>query len=152
MMGTCKARYILGQRLAGEAVTRAVSLGDIPRAKTLICVDCGDNATEYDHRDYNKPLDIVPTCRSCNGQRGAGKRLSNIPNKYKKRLELIDEMLRVREEKRIEREALIFLSNKNERIANSEPSVFECVIELCRVINIKPEEWIQKQLEIARLK
>ena len=40
------------------------------KASCYKCVDCGANATDYDHRDYNKPLDVEPVCRSCNIRRG----------------------------------------------------------------------------------
>lgn len=44
--------------------------GLIPKAKERICVDCGDKAHDYDHRDYTEPLNVVPVCRSCNILRG----------------------------------------------------------------------------------
>ena len=34
------------------------------------CVDCGEPAEMYDHRNYYKPLEVEPVCRSCNSQRG----------------------------------------------------------------------------------
>ncbi|MCP1121595.1 hypothetical protein, partial [Robbsia andropogonis] len=54
-------------------VSQAVSYGFLPRAKDCVCVDCGLPARHYDHRDYNKPLDVEPVCVSCNLQRGAAK-------------------------------------------------------------------------------
>lgn len=54
-------------------VYKAVRTNKIPSPKTLICVDCGNDASEYDHRDYNKPLEVSPVCRSCNAFRGRGK-------------------------------------------------------------------------------
>lgn len=57
---------------AHVAVKRAVDRGDIPPACTLTCVDCGKPAEHYDHRDYAKPLDVEPTCRTCNYRRGPG--------------------------------------------------------------------------------
>lgn len=42
------------------------------------CVDCGNGATEYEHRDYNKPLAVEPVCRTCNHRRG-----SAIPKRWK---------------------------------------------------------------------
>lgn len=53
-----------------SAVAKAVRLGEIPPAKTLMCVDCGKPASDYDHRRYLEPLFVVPTCRSCNLKRG----------------------------------------------------------------------------------
>ena len=36
----------------------------------VACVDCGKRATDYDHRSYARPLDVVPVCRRCNDARG----------------------------------------------------------------------------------
>lgn len=36
------------------------------------CADCGVRAEVYDHRDYLRPLDVEPVCRSCNKKRGPG--------------------------------------------------------------------------------
>jgi len=59
-----------GQRLAIRAVNAAVRKGLLPKPTTLTCVDCGKQAREYDHRDYNKPLEVQPVCRGCNKRRG----------------------------------------------------------------------------------
>jgi hypothetical protein len=50
----------------------AVRYGFLPNPSTMTCADCGRPAECYDHRDYNKPLDVDPVCISCNSQRGAG--------------------------------------------------------------------------------
>lgn len=62
-----------GKREARAAVGRAVANGQLPRASTLKCADCGGQARDYDHRDYSRPLDVEPVCRSCNKLRGPGK-------------------------------------------------------------------------------
>ena len=59
-----------GQAQAASKVNRAVKKGILPHISTLICVDCGKTAQCYEHRDYNKPLEVVPTCKSCNTRRG----------------------------------------------------------------------------------
>lgn len=59
-----------GGTAAHSAVQAAIARGDLPPAKTLVCVDCGDTARDYDHRDYGKPLQVEPVCRSCNRRRG----------------------------------------------------------------------------------
>lgn len=59
----CRAHFV---------VKYHVRVGRIPAARHLACVDCGKPATDYDHRDYTKPLEIEPTCRSCNLLRGPG--------------------------------------------------------------------------------
>jgi hypothetical protein len=52
-------------------VQKAVKKGILPNVKTLMCVDCGKFGQCYDHRDYNKPLDVVPVCKKCNYRRGS---------------------------------------------------------------------------------
>lgn len=65
-----KANLRNGAAKAYSAVARAIASGILPRAKELKCVDCGAQARDYDHRDYNKPLDVQPVCRRCNKLRG----------------------------------------------------------------------------------
>ena len=55
---------------ASALVMRAIKLGDLPSLGGVLCFDCGAPATDYDHRDYTKPLDVDPVCRSCNCLRG----------------------------------------------------------------------------------
>lgn len=53
----------------------AILAGKVPRLWGRQCVDCGDDATVYEHRDYSRPLDVQPVCRGCNTKRGpAGRR------------------------------------------------------------------------------
>lgn len=59
-----------GAIAATAEVAHAIRRGELPKVSTLSCVDCGKPATDYDHRDYNKPLDVQPVCRSCNKLRG----------------------------------------------------------------------------------
>ena len=56
--------------LVEYAVTRAIRRGDLKPAKECVCVDCGRQAKHYDHRDYNKPLEVEPVCAKCNHARG----------------------------------------------------------------------------------
>jgi hypothetical protein len=65
-----KARPL--QRRAIARVRYAVATGRIRPARDHSCVDCGEPAKHYDHRDYTKPLDVDPVCVSCNRRRGAG--------------------------------------------------------------------------------
>lgn len=67
-----KARPIFNRRqtAAIRVVSAMVKGGFMPRASTLMCVDCGTNAQVYDHRDYDKPLEVEPVCRKCNARRG----------------------------------------------------------------------------------
>lgn len=52
------------------AVSGAIRRGTLPPLAGLACVDCGKPARVYEHRDYSRPLDVEPTCYSCNGLRG----------------------------------------------------------------------------------
>jgi len=72
-----------GARKAIALVNQAVKKGFLPLVKTLNCVDCNRPGECYDHRDYNKPLDVVPVCRKCNFRRG-----SAIPLKKNVALEM----------------------------------------------------------------
>lgn len=60
------------QKRAINRVSYAVKTGALPslRKNEIACVDCGKRATDYDHRDYSKPLDVAPVCRKCNDTRG----------------------------------------------------------------------------------
>jgi len=51
---------------AHRLVGAAIRLGFLLPVSACRCVDCGAQATDYDHRDYNKPLEVDPVCRSCN--------------------------------------------------------------------------------------
>jgi len=51
-------------------IKHAVDDGFLPNPKKLICVDCGDKATEYDHRNYDYPLSVEAVCHKCNCKRG----------------------------------------------------------------------------------
>ena len=53
-----------------NAIRARVVRGDLERPTTLLCADCGKQAREYDHRNYLRPFEVVPVCRSCNLKRG----------------------------------------------------------------------------------
>lgn len=40
------------------------------KAEHVPCADCGKRSACYDHRDYNRLLDVEPVCTSCNIRRG----------------------------------------------------------------------------------
>ena len=63
---------VTGKNRAGLAVHKAKDRGELPHLMCgdIPCVDCGAPARDYDHRDYNKPLDVEPVCRRCNILRG----------------------------------------------------------------------------------
>lgn len=60
------------QARSHSMVSAAVKKGLLPNLRTgeYACSDCGGVALEYDHRDYGRPFDVDPVCRSCNKQRG----------------------------------------------------------------------------------
>lgn len=58
---------------AHQMVACAVRYGYLLPARECACVDCGAPAVGYDHRDYNKPLDVEPVCAGCNVRRGPAK-------------------------------------------------------------------------------
>jgi hypothetical protein len=66
-----RIREVSGAGEAYRIVSRAVRHGEIPPARQLACADCGAQALHYDHRDYGRPLDVQPVCRSCNYRRGS---------------------------------------------------------------------------------
>jgi hypothetical protein len=55
---------------AHYTVAREIRLGHLAHPRLSPCADCGGVATEYDHRDYTKPLKVDPVCRGCNARRG----------------------------------------------------------------------------------
>lgn len=60
--------------LALRYVKVGIELGVLPKLNgTVRCVDCGDVATDYEHRDYFRPLDVEPVCHGCNVRRGSAK-------------------------------------------------------------------------------
>lgn len=69
-----KRRYDQRKAIAGRAhfeVAKAVRAGALAHPSKLHCSDCGRPAAQYDHRDYTKPLNVAPVCRSCNVMRGS---------------------------------------------------------------------------------
>lgn len=61
----------LARRVSAIAVAKAKKGGVLPILDGSIpCVDCGRPAAVYDHRDYDRPLDVEPVCRPCNSRRG----------------------------------------------------------------------------------
>lgn len=59
-----------GAGLCQREVSKAIRRGELTRAAEHRCVDCGKQARDWDHRDYNKPLDVEPVCHRCNILRG----------------------------------------------------------------------------------
>jgi hypothetical protein len=56
---------------AYSLVAKAIHEGELPKLDGSIpCADCGQPATNYEHRDYSKPLEVEPVCSKCNHSRG----------------------------------------------------------------------------------
>lgn len=66
-------RWLSGAQQAHSAVGKAIRKGQLKPPQSLDCADCGKTAEQYDHRDYGRPLDVEPVCRSCNFKRGPAK-------------------------------------------------------------------------------
>lgn len=67
------SRHVLMSRAraaAGQAVKTAIKRGELQPAFERACADCAKPAALYDHRDYTRPLEVEPVCRSCNVMRG----------------------------------------------------------------------------------
>ena len=70
--GNCTNSPISKSSASHRITKLAVLAGILPTLDGSIqCSDCDEPATEYDHRDYMKPLDVAPVCRSCNCVRGS---------------------------------------------------------------------------------
>ena len=70
-----RERLMARRRKTGAlAVKDAVKAGLLADLKCALipCVDCGKIAVCYDHRDYSKPLEVEPVCKSCDAKRGPG--------------------------------------------------------------------------------
>jgi len=61
---------LTGREEAMTEVAKAIRDGRLSHPSELSCSDCHGQATEYDHRDYRRPLDVDPVCRRCNLLRG----------------------------------------------------------------------------------
>ncbi len=72
LMGEQRIEWNRLRSRAAQAVKRAIKNGRLADLKKSVvaCVDCGNRATMYDHRDYSKPLEVFPVCGSCNIRRG----------------------------------------------------------------------------------
>lgn len=71
------------RRNAADLVRRAIKKGELVKLSTgdVGCADCGSAATQYDHRDYTKPLSVDAVCQSCNFRRGIA--LATLPRIWK---------------------------------------------------------------------
>lgn len=68
--GPCSSHFYRVLRSVNAIVSKAKKHGALAPAAGQDCVDCGGPARDLEHRDYSKPLDVVPVCRACNFKRG----------------------------------------------------------------------------------
>lgn len=63
---------IKGQKSALNKVYNAVKSGKLINLKKIFvkCTYCEKRSTQYDHRDYSKPLKVSPVCARCNKMLG----------------------------------------------------------------------------------
>lgn len=82
----CMECYWASQAEKGRVyakIYKAKKSGLLKDASNYVCADCFEPAQVWDHRDYGKPLDVIPVCRSCNWKRGpalSGQRAHQIVN------------------------------------------------------------------------
>jgi putative transcriptional regulator len=92
-----KNRLLKNDNEIGREITKhAVKVGFLLHPSNYICMDCNRRQAEcYDHRDYNKPLDVDAVCLQCNSKRGRGIPLFVEHSKYvahmNKKIELVGE-------------------------------------------------------------
>lgn len=53
---------------ARKLVEKYVQVGKLPKVTTLPCAHCGQQACDYHHDDYGKPLVVTPLCRRCHNR------------------------------------------------------------------------------------
>ena len=73
MCRACRRDWVKMLVAAGRKVSLAIAQGRLKSLEGVLCFDCkAAGATDYDHRDYNYPEAVQPTCHSCNLLRGSG--------------------------------------------------------------------------------
>lgn len=63
-------KFATGGPEARHLISKMIRKGHLRPASEFACADCGKQAMVWEHRDYNKPLDVVPVCKPCNARRG----------------------------------------------------------------------------------
>jgi hypothetical protein len=76
---SCKDKSMTLRFRLYRKVRAAIERGELePIGPKTKCIDCGDKAYGYEHRDWLKPLDVVPICRACNWKRGPAANLRYV--------------------------------------------------------------------------
>jgi hypothetical protein len=66
----CRHDQGIARDVARSWMALALRTGRLMPASSFRCVDCDKWAEVWEHRDYSRPLDVEPTCCSCNHLRG----------------------------------------------------------------------------------
>lgn len=74
----CANEVAKARASAAGPLRAAIKSGQIQKAGTFKCVDCGADAHDYDHRAYLDPLGVDPVCRSCNLKRGVASDVAEV--------------------------------------------------------------------------
>lgn len=53
------------KRAAHITLNNAIARKKVESVRACKCVQCGQQAQEYHHADYSKPLDVIPVCTLC---------------------------------------------------------------------------------------
>ncbi len=79
----CRQDQLAAKRYCGDCkkaldkisptVRRALHGMRLPPASTYTCIDCGEQAAVWEHRNYDRPHEVVATCHPCNKFRGPAK-------------------------------------------------------------------------------
>ena len=75
-----KLNFYFMRGWAANVVRNAKMRGYVGQPSFQKCVDCGKKSDHWEHRNYARPLIVVPVCRSCNKKRGSS---NNLPRKKK---------------------------------------------------------------------
>lgn len=65
----CKLISRVASKMA-PVVKQAIANGVLKTLVGQVCVDCGEPAKFYDHRNILRPLEVKPVCHGCNVRRG----------------------------------------------------------------------------------
>lgn len=65
-----KLSYMKMRDWASKVLVNYKYHGFIVNPEELKCVDCGNQAKHWEHRNYARPLLVEPVCQSCNYKRG----------------------------------------------------------------------------------
>jgi len=65
-------------QFAGRLVKAEIKAGRLLPISQCKCVDCGKDAKAYEHRDYTKPIDVVPVCAAWLDGKRERQRLNSV--------------------------------------------------------------------------